>query len=54
LFELAKFGFRNSKFGGAAIEADNNVGKYPHDGLVNIFQFGKMDAYLRAECLLVD
>ena len=54
LCELAQFSFTNSKFRGATIQADNNLSKYPHDGLVNIFQFGKMDAHLRAEFLLVD
>jgi hypothetical protein len=51
---LAQFSFRNSKFRGATIQADNNLRKYPHDGLINIFQFGKMDAHLHAEFLLVD
>jgi hypothetical protein len=54
LCELAQFGLRNSKFRGATIQADNNLRKYPQDGLINIFQFGKMDGHLRAEFLLVD
>jgi hypothetical protein len=51
---LAQFSFRNSEFRGATIHADNNLRKYPHDGLINIFQSEKMDAHLRAEFLLVD
>src|SRR5580704_14803144 len=53
LFESAHFGFRNSKFGGATIQADNRLGKYPHDGLVDIFQSGKNGCPLRREFLLV-
>jgi hypothetical protein len=48
---LAQFGLRNNKFRGATVQADNNLRKYPHDGLINI---GEMDANLRAEFLLVD
>jgi hypothetical protein len=54
LCELAQFSFRNSKFRGATIQADNNLRKYPHDGLVNILEFGNMDAHHRAEFLRVD
>ena len=54
LCELAQLFFRNSKFRSATIHADNNLRKYPHDGLINILQFGKMDAHLPAEFLLVD
>jgi len=54
LFELAQLSFRHREFRHATIQADNNLRKYPHDGLINIFQFGKMDAHFRAEFLLVD
>jgi hypothetical protein len=49
-----QFSLRNSKFRGATIQADHNLGEYPHDGLINIFQSEKMDAHLRAEFPLVD
>jgi hypothetical protein len=52
--ELAQFRFRNSKFRGARIQADNNVRKYQHDLLVDVFQATKMDGYLRGEVALVD
>jgi hypothetical protein len=48
---LAQLFFPNSKFRVATIQADNNVRKYPHDGLINI---GEMEANLRTEFLLVD
>jgi hypothetical protein len=51
LCELAQRFFRNSKFGGAAIQTDNKLRKYPHVGLINI---GEMDENLPAEFLLVD
>jgi len=51
--ELAQFGLRNSKFCGTKIQTDYNLGKYPHDGLVNFFGFRKMNAHLRAELFLV-
>jgi hypothetical protein len=51
--ELVQLFFWNSKFSSATTQADNNIGKYPHDGLVYIFQFGEMDAYLRAEFFLI-
>jgi len=54
LCELAQFFVRNSKFSSATIQTNNNLWKYPHNGLVNIFQSEKMDAHLRAEFLLVD
>ena len=53
LCKLAQFSFRHSKFRGATIQADNNFWKYPHDGLINVFQAGKMDAYLPGELALV-
>ena len=49
-----QFSFRHSEFGGATIQTDNNLWKYPHDRLVNVFQAGKMDAYLSSELALVD
>ena len=39
----------NSKFRGSTIQADKNLRRYSHDGLVNIFQSEKMDAHLRPE-----
>jgi hypothetical protein len=54
LCELAQFGLKNSKFRGAAIQADNDLGGHPHRGPVNVSQPGEMDANLRAEFLLVD
>ena len=35
--ELAQLGFRDCKFCDTTIQADYNLGKYPHDGLVNFF-----------------
>jgi hypothetical protein len=52
--KLAQFRFRHCKFRGATIQADNKLRKYPHGGLVNVFQSGKMDAYLPGELALVD
>jgi hypothetical protein len=51
--KLAQISVRHSKFRGATIQTDNNLWKYPHDGLVNVFQSGKMDGYLPAEPALV-
>jgi hypothetical protein len=50
----AQFSFRHSEFCGATIQTDNKLWKYPHNGLVNVLQSGKMDAHLPAELLLVD
>jgi len=52
--KFAQFSFRHSKFRGATIQTDNNLWKYPHDRFVNVFQAGKMDAYLSSELALVD
>ena len=50
----AQFSFRHSEFCGATIQTDNKLWKYPHDGLVNVFQSGKMDTHLPSELVLVD
>jgi hypothetical protein len=50
----APFNFRHSEFGGATIQTDNNLWKYPHDGLVKVLQAGKMDAYLPCKLALID
>ena len=50
----AQFSLRHSEFRGATIQADNNLWKYPHDGLVNIFQAGEVDGHLSRERTLVD
>jgi hypothetical protein len=39
---LAQLFFRNSKFSSATIQGDNNLRKYPHNRLVNIYQSEKM------------
>jgi hypothetical protein len=41
--------FWHSKFRDATIQADNKLGEYPHDGLVNVFQAREMDPHLRRE-----
>ena len=51
---MAQFSFRNKEFRRATIQANNKLWKYPHDGLVNVFQSEKMDAYLPGELALVD
>jgi len=53
-YKFAQFNFRHSKFRGATIQADYELWKYPHDGLIKVFQSRKMDAHLTAELLLVD
>ena len=50
----AQFSFGHTKFRGATIQTDNKLWKYPHDGLVNIFQAGEVDAHLSRELTLVD
>ena len=52
--KLAQFSFRHNKFRGATIQTDNKLRKYPHDGLVNVFQSGEVDAYLPSELALVN
>jgi hypothetical protein len=52
--KMAQFSFRNKEFRRATIQANNKLWKYPHDGLVNVFQSEKMDAYLPGELALVD
>jgi hypothetical protein len=53
LSELAQLLVGNCKFSNATIQTDNKLWKYPHYGLVNIFQFQKMDTHLRSELPLV-
>jgi hypothetical protein len=52
--KLAQFSFRHSEFRVDAIQTDNKLREYPHDGLVNVFQSGEMDADLPAELALVN
>jgi hypothetical protein len=52
--KLAQFTFRHNEFRYATIQADNKVGEYPNDGLVNIFQSGGMDAHLPLELPQID
>jgi hypothetical protein len=52
--KLAQLSFRHGEFSGATIQTDNDFWKYPHDGLVNVFQSGRTDAHLGAEFPLVD
>ena len=54
LSELAQVSARHYKFRSATIQTNHNLREYPHDGLVDIFQFGEMDGHLRAELPLVD
>jgi len=50
----AQFNFRDSELRSATIQTDKNLREYPHYGLINVFQSGKMDGYLRAELARVD
>jgi len=52
--KLPQFSFRHSELGNATIQTDRKFWKYPHDGLVNVLQSGKMNAYLPGELSLVD
>ncbi len=52
--KLPQFSFRHNEFGGATIQTDNNLRKYPHDGLINVFQSGRMNGHLGPEFALVD
>jgi hypothetical protein len=49
----AQFIFRNGKLRDTTIQADQKLGKYPDDRLVNIFQSGEMDGDLAVELVLV-
>ena len=51
--EMAQFSFWHIKFRGATIQTDHKFWKYPHNGLINVFQAGKMDGHLRRELALV-
>jgi len=44
----------NKEFRRATIRANNKLWENPHDGIVNVFQPGKMDAYFPSELALVD
>jgi hypothetical protein len=52
--KLAQFSFRHSKLRGATIQTDDNLWKYPYNGLVKVLQVGKMDAYLPCKLALID
>jgi hypothetical protein len=52
--KLAQFSFRDSKFRSATIQTDDNLWKYPQDGLVKVLQAGKMDSYLPCKLALID
>lgn len=49
-----QFSFWHNEFGGATIQTDNKLWKYPRDGLVNVLQAAKMDGYLPSELALVN
>src|SRR5882757_1061307 len=49
-----QFGFGDSEFRSSTIQTDNKLRKHPRDGLVDVFQSGKMDGHLRGELALVD
>src|SRR5580704_9955860 len=48
-YKYTQFGFGNCKFRAPTIQANQHVRKDPDDGLINIFQSGKMDADLSRE-----
>ena len=50
----AQFIRRDNEFRRATIQANNKFWENPHHGLVNIFQSGRMDAYLAADLALVN
>jgi hypothetical protein len=52
--ELAQFIFRDGKFRGTTIQADQELGEYPDDRLVNIFQSRKMNGDLAVELVSID
>jgi hypothetical protein len=49
-----QFSLQHGEFRGATIQTDDNLWKYPHDGLVKVLQTGKMDAYLPRKLALID
>jgi hypothetical protein len=51
--ELAEFSFRDGKFRCATIQTDLKLRKYPHHGLVNVFQSDEMDTHFRGKLALV-
>lgn len=52
--EQAQFSFWHGEFRGATIQTDNNLWEYPHDGPVDVFQSGEVDAHLSGELALGD
>ena len=52
--KLAQLSFRHGEFSGATIQTDNDFWKYPHNGLVDVFQSRGMDTHLSGELALVD
>jgi hypothetical protein len=50
---VRQFGFRSGKARRAAIQANQNLGKYQNTGIINILEAKEMDVYLSSEFRLV-